>query len=88
MKEGVTARDVYQHALNYVKEKRPELEKNFVRSVGHGVRCKGTGRSKSNPLITDGNGVPRPHIPPVCEEQSHSEGGNGLQLSSRFSRSD
>lgn len=37
MKDGVTARDVYQHALNAVKQKKPELEKNFVKSVGHGV---------------------------------------------------
>lgn len=37
MKDGVTARDVYQHALNVVKQKKPELEKNFVKSVGHGV---------------------------------------------------
>lgn len=38
MKDGVTAREVYQHALNYVKEKKPELEKHFVKTVGHGVR--------------------------------------------------
>ena len=37
MKDGVTAREVYQYALNYVKEKKPELEKYFVKSVGHGV---------------------------------------------------
>lgn len=37
MKDGVTARDVYQHALFYVKEKKPELEKHFVKSAGHGV---------------------------------------------------
>ena len=38
IKEGVTGRDVYQHALNFVKEKKPELEKHFVKNVGHGVR--------------------------------------------------
>ncbi|EKM55643.1 uncharacterized protein PHACADRAFT_173804 [Phanerochaete carnosa HHB-10118-sp] len=37
MKDGVTARDVYQHALTYVKEKKPELEKHFVKNVGHGM---------------------------------------------------
>jgi nucleosome binding factor SPN SPT16 subunit len=38
MKDGVTARDVYQHAISFVKEKKPELEKHFVKNVGHGVR--------------------------------------------------
>ncbi|KAI0340514.1 FACT complex subunit SPT16 [Trametopsis cervina] len=37
MKDGVTGRDVYQHALSFVKEKKPELEKHFVKSVGHGI---------------------------------------------------
>jgi nucleosome binding factor SPN SPT16 subunit len=37
MKDGLTGRDVYQHALNFVKEKKPELEKNFVKNIGHGV---------------------------------------------------
>ncbi|KAF9072976.1 FACT complex subunit SPT16 [Rhodocollybia butyracea] len=35
--DGVSARDVYQHALSYVKEKSPELEKNFVKNVGFGT---------------------------------------------------
>ncbi|KAF7796890.1 hypothetical protein EIP86_008075 [Pleurotus ostreatoroseus] len=37
MKDGAVARDVYQHALSYVKEKKPELEKNFVKNIGHGM---------------------------------------------------
>ncbi|KII88934.1 hypothetical protein PLICRDRAFT_175186 [Plicaturopsis crispa FD-325 SS-3] len=37
MKDGVSARDVYQHALSYVKEKRPALERNFVKTVGFGM---------------------------------------------------
>ncbi|ESK83469.1 fact complex subunit spt16 [Moniliophthora roreri MCA 2997] len=37
IKDGVTAKDVYQHALSYVKEKKPELEKNFVKSLGFGT---------------------------------------------------
>ena len=40
MKEGAVARDVYQHALAYVKEKKPELEKHFVKNIGHGVRAQ------------------------------------------------
>jgi nucleosome binding factor SPN SPT16 subunit len=38
IKDGVSARDVYQRALNYVKEKNPELEKFFVKNVGFSVR--------------------------------------------------
>ncbi|KIJ60617.1 hypothetical protein HYDPIDRAFT_32041 [Hydnomerulius pinastri MD-312] len=37
MKGGMTAREVYQRALEYVKEKKPQLEKNFVKSVGSGI---------------------------------------------------
>ncbi|THH01723.1 hypothetical protein EW026_g1029 [Hermanssonia centrifuga] len=37
LKDGTTARDVYLHALAYVKEKKPELEKHFVKSIGHGM---------------------------------------------------
>lgn len=38
LKDGAVARDVYNHALEYVKEKKPELEKHFVKNIGHGVR--------------------------------------------------
>ncbi|KAI6036867.1 FACT complex subunit SPT16 [Pisolithus microcarpus] len=34
MKDGVTAREVYQRALEYIKDKKPELEKHFVKNVG------------------------------------------------------
>lgn len=37
MKDGVSARDVYQHAVSYVKDNMPDLEKNFVKSIGFGV---------------------------------------------------
>jgi nucleosome binding factor SPN SPT16 subunit len=37
MKEGVQAREVYQHAISFIKEKKPELEKHFVKTVGFGV---------------------------------------------------
>ncbi|KDQ60609.1 hypothetical protein JAAARDRAFT_31568 [Jaapia argillacea MUCL 33604] len=37
MKDGVTARDVYQHAASFVKEKKPELERHFVKNVGFGM---------------------------------------------------
>lgn len=38
LQDGIAARDVYQHAISYIREKKPELEKNFVKSVGFGVR--------------------------------------------------
>jgi nucleosome binding factor SPN SPT16 subunit len=37
MKDGSTARDAYQHALSVVRDKKPELEKNFVKNIGFGV---------------------------------------------------
>ncbi|KIP09266.1 hypothetical protein PHLGIDRAFT_103069 [Phlebiopsis gigantea 11061_1 CR5-6] len=37
MKDGATARDAYQHALAFIKDKKPELEKNFVKTIGHGM---------------------------------------------------
>ncbi|KAF8636567.1 hypothetical protein AX17_003378 [Amanita inopinata Kibby_2008] len=37
MKDGVSARDVYQFAFNYVKEKNPELERHLVKNIGFGM---------------------------------------------------
>ena len=37
MKDGVVARDVYNHAVAYIREKKPDLEKYFVKSIGFGV---------------------------------------------------
>jgi nucleosome binding factor SPN SPT16 subunit len=39
MKDGVSAREVYLEALAYVKEKNPEIEKNFVKNIGFGVNA-------------------------------------------------
>jgi len=39
IKDGVLTRDVYQHAIDYIKEKNPDLEKHFVKNVGFSVRC-------------------------------------------------
>src|SRR5258705_4800620 len=38
IKDGVASRDVYQHALNFIKEKKPDLEKCFVKNIGFSVR--------------------------------------------------
>jgi nucleosome binding factor SPN SPT16 subunit len=40
MKDGAVARDLYQHALSYVKKHKPDLEKNFVKNIGFGVSHK------------------------------------------------
>ncbi|KAI4733388.1 FACT complex protein [Aureobasidium sp. EXF-12298] len=37
MKDGMVAKDVYTKALGLIKSKKPELEKNFVKSVGYGI---------------------------------------------------
>ncbi|KAF8644153.1 hypothetical protein AX16_008680 [Volvariella volvacea WC 439] len=37
IKEGVTGRDVYQHALGFIREKKPVLESHFVKSAGFGM---------------------------------------------------
>ena len=37
LKDGAVARDVYLHAISYIKEKKPELEKHFVKNIGFSV---------------------------------------------------
>jgi nucleosome binding factor SPN SPT16 subunit len=37
IKEGLTAKDVYQHAVNYVKTNMPDVEKYFVKNIGFAV---------------------------------------------------
>lgn len=40
MKDGVSCRDVYQHAVDFIKEKNPDLEKAFVKNLGFSVSLK------------------------------------------------
>ncbi|KAF8126534.1 FACT complex subunit SPT16 [Boletus edulis] len=37
MKDGKTLRDIYQFAAEYIREKKPDLEKNFVKNLGSGI---------------------------------------------------
>ncbi|KAI3400100.1 hypothetical protein diail_4330 [Diaporthe ilicicola] len=37
IRDGAVAKDVYNKALGYVKSKKPELEKHFVKNVGFGI---------------------------------------------------
>ena len=38
MRDGKTLRDVHQFAVEYIREKKPDLEKHFVKNLGSGVR--------------------------------------------------
>jgi len=37
MHDGVVARDVYATAIDYIKAKKPQFEKYFVKTIGFGV---------------------------------------------------
>ncbi|TFK25049.1 FACT complex subunit SPT16 [Coprinopsis marcescibilis] len=37
IKDGIPAKEVYLHAVSYVREKNPDLEKHFVKTVGFGI---------------------------------------------------
>ncbi|KZF20719.1 transcription elongation complex subunit [Xylona heveae TC161] len=37
IREGAVAKDIYSKALNFLKSKKPELEKHFVKNVGAGI---------------------------------------------------
>ncbi|KAF8526838.1 FACT complex subunit SPT16 [Hysterangium stoloniferum] len=37
MRDGTPTRDVYAHALNFIKNKKPELERYFLKSIGFGM---------------------------------------------------
>ncbi|KAK3814140.1 MAG: putative SPT16-general chromatin factor [Benniella sp.] len=37
MKEGVLIKDVYNRAIDFIRNKRPELEKKFVKNLGFGT---------------------------------------------------
>jgi nucleosome binding factor SPN SPT16 subunit len=37
MRDGVLAKEVYAAAVDYIKAKKPDLEKNFAKNMGFGV---------------------------------------------------
>jgi nucleosome binding factor SPN SPT16 subunit len=41
LRDGTSAKDVYAHAISYIKQKKPELEKHFMKNVGFGVSLFG-----------------------------------------------
>ena len=38
MRDGKTLRDVHQFAVEYIREKKPDLEKHFAKNLVSGVR--------------------------------------------------
>ncbi|PNS19613.1 FACT complex subunit spt16 [Sphaceloma murrayae] len=36
-RDGITAKELYKKAIDHIKSKKPDLEKNFVKSVGYGI---------------------------------------------------
>lgn len=50
IRDGAVVKDVYAKALRYVKEKKPELEKHFLKNVGFGVGLE----TKDPTLILNG----------------------------------
>ncbi|KAG8680215.1 FACT complex subunit spt16, partial [Ceratobasidium sp. 395] len=37
LRDGTPAKDVYMHAVSYIKQKKPDLEKHFTKNVGFGM---------------------------------------------------
>jgi nucleosome binding factor SPN SPT16 subunit len=37
MRDGTLTREVYAHALNFIKDKKPELAQYFLKSIGFGM---------------------------------------------------
>jgi len=59
IKDGAIAKDVYSKALNLLKSKKPELEKNFLKNVGYGIGTENRDGTlllsgKSNRQLKDG----------------------------------
>ncbi|KAI1308574.1 FACT complex subunit SPT16 [Xylaria venustula] len=50
IRDGAVAKDVYNKALGYIKSKKPDLEKHFVKNVGWGIGIE----SKDTSLILNG----------------------------------
>lgn len=60
MKEGVVSKELYQSALSYIKEKKPELESHFVKNMGHGVCIRLISGCDFHLMegFVDGHGIP------------------------------
>lgn len=59
LKDGAVAKELYQHALTHVRERKPELEPHFVKNIGHGVRFISIEFARiSMTFVIDGHGIP------------------------------
>lgn len=59
IKEGVTAKSVYEEAINVIKAKKPDLQSHFMKSVGYGIGIETRDKtlsldSKSDRTLKDG----------------------------------
>lgn len=68
LKDGAVARDVYNHALLVVKQKKPELEGHFLKNLGHAVSVPSRLIASSHGLCLDGSGIQRTSIRAFPEE--------------------
>jgi nucleosome binding factor SPN SPT16 subunit len=50
IRDGVTVKDVYNKALNFIRAKKPDLEKHFLKNVGYGIGLE----NKDSTLILSG----------------------------------
>ncbi|KAF2202190.1 SPT16-domain-containing protein [Delitschia confertaspora ATCC 74209] len=53
IKDGAVAKDVYNKALNLLKSKKPDLEKNFLKNVGYGIGTE----NKDATLLLSGKNI-------------------------------
>lgn len=75
MKEGAVAKDLYAHALNMVKEKKPDFESHFVKNIGHAVCVVVMLKRIEFTITADGFGVQGACIYSEYKEfTSHSQG--------------
>ncbi|KAG5978929.1 FACT complex subunit spt16 [Claviceps digitariae] len=59
IRDGMSAKEVYNKALNLIKVKKPEMEKHFLRNVGWGVGLENRDptlvlNAKNNRILKDG----------------------------------
>lgn len=41
LKDGAVSKDAYQFAVSYIRDKKPHLERHFIKNIGHGVSTFG-----------------------------------------------
>jgi hypothetical protein len=79
IKDGVSARDVYLEALAYVKEKNPDIEKNFVKNLGFGVFVISLQFLHTLRSTLDGLGISGLGVPSLTQKRSPIEKRYGFQ---------